>query len=729
MEQTDLFGDSSFDSPSPLPVKKRDVSPPESVLDPTPPSAQEIEALRNRMRHLEAEINRHNAAYYDRAAPEITDREYDLLVQELEALERRNPDQASPTSPTRRVGEAPSEGFETIRHAVPMLSIGNTYSTDELREFDNRIRRLLGTSEPIEYEVELKIDGVSATLMYRDGALDYAATRGNGTTGDVITRNLLTLPQIPRRLNAWTAPSGAALEVRGEVYMERAAFEAMNAQRDAEGLEPFANPRNATAGSLKLLDPRVVARRPLRFFAYAVGLADQYDLPATQDLLLKHLEGLGFPVNPTRWLCPGVEAIFDIIAEWEEKRKQLPYETDGLVIKVNDRALYAALGTTAKSPRWLCAYKFSAEQAVTRIQSIAIQVGRTGAVTPVANLEPVFLAGTTVSRATLHNRDEIARKDIREGDQVVIEKGGDIIPKVTRVLEHLRTGQEAPYEFPSQCPECGAPLVVSEEEVAVRCENLTCPAQIKERILHYGGRNAMDIEGIGDKLVDQLVETGLVHKFSDLYRLETPQIAALERMAEKSAQNLVRAIEGSKRRPFGAFLFALGIRHVGQSASNDLAQAFGSLDALMAADAEQLQAVEGIGGIVAESIVTFFDQAENRAEIEALRELGLPMTLTGEEHAARQAREEKRAATDNPIAGKTFVLTGALETLTRTDAQKCIEDAGGKVSGSVSKKTHYVVAGADAGSKLDKAEQLGVPVLDEKQLLEMLRGDTSSEQD
>ncbi len=684
------------------------------------------------MRQLESEINRHNAAYYDRAAPEIPDREYDLLVQELEELERRNPDLASPSSPTRRVGEAPSEGFESIRHAVPMLSIGNTYSTDELREFDNRIRRLLGTSEPIEYLVELKIDGVSATLMYRDGALDYAATRGNGTTGDVITRNMLTLPQIPRRLDVWSAPTGAALEVRGEVYMERAAFEAMNAQRDAdrdaEKIKPFANPRNATAGSLKQRNPRVVARRPLRFFAYAVGLAEQYDLPATQDQLLKHLESTGFPVNPTRWLCPDVEAIFDIIAEWEEKRKQLPYETDGLVVKVNDRTLHAALGATAKSPRWLCAYKFSAEQAVTRIQSIDIQVGRTGAVTPVANLDPVPLAGTTVSRATLHNRDEIARKDIRVGDQVVIEKGGDIIPKVTRVLEHLRTGEEVPYEFPAQCPECGAPLIVSEEEVAVRCENLGCPAQIKERILHYGGRNAMDIEGIGDKLVDQLVESGLVHKFSDLYRLEIPQVAALERMAKKSAGNLIGKIEGSKQRPFGAFLFALGIRHVGQSASNDLAQAFGSLDALMTADAEQLQAVEGIGGIVADSIVTFFDQAENRAEIEALRQLGLPMELTEEERATRHAREEKRTASDNPIAGKTFVLTGTLETLTRTDAQKRIEDAGGKVSGSVSKKTHYVVAGADAGSKLEKAESLGVPVLDEKQLLEMLeRGDTSGQ--
>ena len=729
MEQPDLFGDSPIEpSPKKTPEKQKTPEPkPTPAQTPEPPG--DAHSVRDRMRRLEAEINRHNAAYYDHAAPEITDREYDLLVQELEELERRNPDFASPNSPTRRVGEAPSEGFETIRHAVPMLSIGNTYSTEELREFDNRIRRLLGTSEPIEYEVELKIDGVSATLVYRDGALDYAATRGNGTTGDVITRNLLTLPQIPRRLGAWGAPAGAALEVRGEVYMERAAFEKMNAQRDTEGLEPFANPRNATAGSLKLLDPRVVARRPLRFFAYAVGLAEQYDLPSTQDLLLKHLESLGFPVNPTRWLCPGVEAIFDIIAEWEERRKQLPYETDGLVVKVNDRALHGELGTTAKSPRWLCAYKFSAEQAVTRVQSIDIQVGRTGAVTPVANLEPVFLAGTTVSRATLHNRDEIARKDIRVGDQVVIEKGGDIIPKVTRVLEHLRTGEEVPYEFPTRCPECGAPLVVSEEEVAVRCENLTCPAQIKERILHYGGRNAMDIEGIGDKLVDQLVESGLVHKFSDLYRLDVPRVAALERMAKKSAGNLINEIEGSKQRPFGAFLFALGIRHVGQSASNDLAQAFGSLDALIAADADQLQAVEGIGGIVAESIVTFFDQAENRAEIETLRQLGLPMALTGTEHAARQAREEKRAATDNPIAGKTFVLTGTLETLTRTGAQKRIEDAGGKVSGSVSKKTHYVVAGADAGSKLEKAESLGVPVLDEKQLLEMLGMDDTSGQD
>jgi len=705
--------------------------------------------VRARMTELAREIERHNQLYYEKAAPEISDREYDLLVQELQELEARHPGLADPNSPTRRVGGAPAEGFETIRHPVPMLSIGNTYSPDEVREFDARARKILAIASPLAYLVELKIDGVSATLMYRDGALEYGATRGNGTEGDVVTRNLLTLPQIPKKLRKWEAPAPAALEVRGEVYMERAPFEKMNEtiekmneSRVAEGrkrLEPFANPRNATAGSLKLLDPKLVARRPLRFFAYGVGLAENYALPGTHGELLRHLEDLGFPVNPVRWPCKDVEAILDVIREWEQKRKTLPYDTDGLVIKVDHRSLHGPLGATAKSPRWLCAYKFSAEQATTRILSIEVQVGRTGAVTPVANLDPVFVAGSTVSRATLHNRDEIARKDIREGDQVVIEKAGDVIPKVVRVLPDLRTGKEKPYTFPARCPACDSPLSFSEEEVAVRCENIACGAQIKERILHFAARNAMDIEGLGEKVVDKLVETGLVHRFSDLYQLRderlTPLFLKEAKMGKpsKAAQNLIAGIAGSRNRPFAALLFALGIRHIGETASALLAEHFHTVGDLMRVSKEDLQSVEGIGPILAESLVAFIANPANRAEIEALRAAGLPMALSEEERAAMEARAaamaraqsaavEGRTAADaeNPVAGKTFVLTGTLATLSRSDAEAHIKQRGGKASGSVSKKTDYVVAGENAGSKLDKARELGVPVLTEAELLKML---------
>jgi DNA ligase (NAD+) len=673
--------------------------------------------IERRMRELAAEIERHNRLYYEEAKPEISDREYDLLVHELEDLEKQYPNLAAPDSPTRRVGGAPADGFETVRHAVPMLSIGNTYSPDELRDFDDRVRRLLGTSDPVAYLVELKIDGVSAALMYRDGALEYGATRGDGVEGDVITNNLLTLPQIRRRLRNWNAPAGAALEVRGEVYMARPEFEKMNQARMAEGLEPFANPRNATAGSLKLLDPRAVAARPLRFFSYGVGLAENYPLPNTHGELLERLDRLGFPVNPVRWRCESVDGVVDVINEWEGKRRSLPYDTDGLVVKVDDRTVYDAMGATSKSPRWLCAYKFSAEQATTRIRSIEVQVGRTGAVTPVANLEPVFLAGSTVSRATLHNRDEIARKDIRVGDQVVIEKAGDIIPKVVRVLDHLRAGEEKPYDFPTTCPACDSPLVFSEEEVAVRCENLACPAQIKERIRHFAARGAMDIEGLGDKLANQLVDEGLVRRFSDLYKLDVETVARLERMAQKSAQNLIAGIETSKSRPFAAFLYALGIRHIGETASAVLAEEFGSMESLMAASREEIDAVEGVGAILAESVAAFLANEENRAEIAALKDAGLPMALTESERGAAAT-----AAEDSPAAGKTFVLTGALPTLERSEAEKMIRAHGGKTAASVSKNTDYVVAGEKAGSKLAKAQSLGVPVIDEARLLEMLGG-------
>lgn len=674
-----------------------------------------------RMRELAQEIERHDRLYYEDASPEISDREYDNLVDELEQLEEEHPDLADPNSPTQRVGGEVSEGFETVRHAVPMLSIANTYDAAELRDFDRRVRAALGVGEKkIAYAVELKFDGVSATLMYRGGRLQYGATRGNGREGDVITNNLLTVEGVRRRVKGWEADEDAALEVRGEVYMEREAFQDFNAKREEADEQPFANPRNATAGSLKLHDPKTVARRPLKFFAFGVGAVEKVDLPDSHAKMLDRIGELGFPVNEHRRVCNGIEEIEEMIEKWDAKRRELPYDTDGLVIKVDDRTVYETLGTTSKSPRWACAYKFSAEQARTKIKAIEVQVGRTGAVTPVAHLEPVFLAGTTVARATLHNRDEIRRKDVRVGDTVVLEKGGDVIPKVVEVVEDARTGDEKPYEFPRECPSCGSDLAFPEEEVAVRCENVACPAQIKERIEHFAARNALDVDGLGEKIVDQLVERDLVRRFSDLYRLEAETLQELDRMGEKSAANLVEAIAASKERPFAAFLFGLGIRHVGQSMARDLAAAFGSLDALREASQEDLEAVEGVGATVAESIRQFFEKPENREELERLADAGLPTELTGEEREAVERREKAAASGDNAVAGKTFVLTGALESMTRDEAKAKIERLGGKASGSVSKKTDFLVTGEETGSKLDKAKRLDVEIVDEKRFLEML---------
>lgn len=675
---------------------------------------------RERMQWLAGELRRHNALYYQKAAPEISDRQYDLMLRELEELEKKHPEWADDDSPTKRVGGEVAEGFESIRHPVPMLSIANTYSPEELRDFDERIRKIIGGG-PVSYMVELKIDGVSATLMYKGGRLEYGATRGNGALGEVITGNLKTLKDIPTILKKWDGGAESRLEIRGEVYMPNAGFEKMNLERQEEGLNAFANPRNATAGSLKLLDSRITARRPLCFFAYAVGLAENYPLPESQQEFLNYLGELGFPVNPSREKVDGIEALLDRLAYWEEERKKLSYDTDGLVIKVNDRNLWETLGSTAKAPRWLCAYKFSTEQAHTRIQDIHIQVGRTGTVTPVAILEPVYLSGTTVSRATLHNRDEIARKDIRIGDQVVIEKGGEIIPKVVQVLESLRDGSEKPFAFPEQCPSCGSALVFPENEVAVRCENAQCPAQLQERVEHFAKRNAMDIDGLGEKIVAQLVEKGWVKGVADLYDLEAGKLATLERMGRKSAENLAAAIQDSVNRPYAAFLFALGIPHIGQSTAELLAQVFPSIDSLRLASQEDLAAVDGIGDIVAESVVQFFHQDDNQRQLERLREKGLPMTLSDEEMEAFQKRQAMAQKGDNPFAGKTFVLTGTLSALTRQEAQKRIEALGGKAAGSVSKKTDMVIAGEKAGSKRDKAEKLGVPVHEEAAFLEMLK--------
>ncbi|MBN1476030.1 NAD-dependent DNA ligase LigA [Candidatus Sumerlaeota bacterium] len=658
-----------------------------------------------RMRRLAAEIERHNRLYYQEAAPEISDREYDALVEELEELERRHPELADPNSPTQRVGGAPLEGFRTVAHAIPMLSIENTYSPDELREWEGRVQRELGRSDPLEYSVDLKIDGVAANLRYESGTLVLGATRGDGTQGDDVTQNLRTIADIPLQLRG-PAASLDVLEVRGEVHMERRAFEALNARREAEGLERFANPRNSTAGTLKLLDPKLVAQRPLRFAAHGVGEVVG-DAPDTHSGMMDLFETAGVRATPNRRVVTGIDAVIALAEEWEVGRREIPFDVDGLVVKVNRRDLQDALGVRSKSPRWVVAFKFSAEQAETTVREIVVQIGRTGAATPVANLEPVLVAGTTVSRATLHNADEIERLGVRVGDRVIIEKAGDIIPKVVRVVESLRTGRERPFTFPAECPECGSELVREEGEVAIRCVNASCPAQVKERIRHFAARDMMDIEGLGEKLVDQLVDQGLIHDIADLYHLTAPQLAALERMAEKSAANLVAALERSKARPWNAVLFALGIRHVGSSTARLIAEAYPSRDALEAAPLEALEAVEGVGPTIAASVHEFFAHPENTALLDRLQAAGLTM------------KGKPRERTSDALAGKTFVLTGTLS-VPRAEAKKWIEAAGGKVSGSVSKKTDFVVAGEDPGSKLDKARQLSVEVIDEVALRKMV---------
>lgn len=681
---------------------------PERSPGPAPGSAASVA---ERVSFLRAEIERHNRLYYDEARPEISDREYDMLLAELEELERRHPELAAPGSPTRRVGETTRDGFDQIEHPVPMLSIANTYSHDELREFDVRVRKLLAVPHDVEYMVELKIDGVAVTLRYDNGNLAYGATRGDGARGDVITANLLTVGDVLRTLPAKARSMGSHLEVRGEIYIDKADFEQLNRQMEEKGLEKFANPRNLAAGSLKQKDCRVTAGRPLRLFHYAAGATD-FALPPTHSGFLELLENLGFSVNPQRWLCRSIDEVIERSAEWEPKREQLPYGTDGLVVKVNRRDLWPVLGMTSKTPRYMTAYKFSAEQAVTRLLDIQCQVGRTGVVTPVAHLDPVFLAGSTISRATLHNADEVRRLDVRIGDQVVIEKAGDIIPRVVRVVESVRSGEERVYEFPGQCPECRSPLTVS-EEVAIRCDNPACPAQLRERLLHFASRGAMDIEGLGDVLVAQLVERGMVRAIPELYRLTQDELAGLERMGSRSARNLLEELAKSRQRPLHSVLTAMGIRHVGTSAAKLLAQRYQAIDDLMSASEEELSAVEGIGPVIAASIHSFFHSEGGARLVHELRDCGVSMPNA----LYRQpGTDEGRGR----FAGRTFVFTGTLSRMTRDEAKEKVEALGARASGSVSKKTDYVVAGEEAGSKLDKARSLGLRVLSEDEFLTLL---------
>ncbi|MEP7029183.1 MAG: NAD-dependent DNA ligase LigA [Candidatus Eisenbacteria bacterium] len=657
----------------------------------------EVPSTRAAVEELKRTLRRHDRLYYVEASPEIGDREYDALYHALLEAEQRQPDWVTPDSPSQRVSEQPLGGFRTVAHSAPMLSIDNGYSLEELREFDARVRKALDV-EAVDYVVELKIDGVAIVLRYDAGAFALGITRGDGTVGDDVTQNLRTLRGLPLALGE--AAPGGTLEVRGEVYMERVRFDAINTRRVEEGEATYANPRNLTAGTLKTLDPREVARRGLSYFAYAVADPAAFGV-ATQHEVLARLKELGLRVNPHARRVHGVEGLEREIERWSSGRDRLGYDTDGLVIKVDDLGQQAALGATSKSPRWALAFKFESESAVTRLLGIRVQVGRTGAVTPVADLEPVLLLGTRVARATLHNLDEIRRLDILVGDRVVVEKGGEVIPKVVRALADQRTGEERAFTFPTHCPECGTPLVHEEGEAVIRCDGPACPAQRRARLLHYASKGAMDIAGLGEAVVEQLVAQGLAHDPADLYRLAASTLAGLERMGAKSAASLASAIAESKTRPLDRLLFGLGIRHVGKTIAHTLAAHFGTLGALGAASEEELVAVPDVGPVVAGSVARWFAREAAGDLLARLAQAGVaPAPIA-------------RAGADAPWSGLTFVLTGTLTSHTRLSATAAIQGLGGTVAGSVSKKTSVLVAGAEAGSKLEKAEALGVRVLDE----------------
>jgi DNA ligase (NAD+) len=658
---------------------------------------------------LRRAIDRHNRLYYNEAAPEITDAEYDRLFAQLVELEQQFPELSTPDSPTQRVGSAPSEGFAPVTHRVPMLSLANAFAEEDVTAFDKRVREALGT-ESVEYSCELKFDGLAVTLAYEDGLLVQGATRGDGAVGEDVTANLRTVRTIPLRLEGRKQPK--RLDVRGEVLMLRRDFDEINRRALERGEKTFVNPRNAAAGGLRQLDPRLTAQRKLSFFAYGIGAHEAFDLPPTHTRTLDLLQQMGFPVAAERRCVKGVEALLQFYREVGGKRATLPYDIDGVVYKVNRFVDQEKLGFVSRAPRWAVAHKFPAEEATTELLDIEIQVGRTGALTPVARLKPVFVGGTTINNATLHNEDEIRRKDIWKRDTVVVRRAGDVIPEVARVEKKgPRRKPDDWFEMPAKCPRCGSAVTRLEGEAVARCEGgLICPAQRKGALLHFASRRAMDIEGLGDKIVEQLVDGGIVRTPADLYKLGVAKLALLERMAEKSASNLWESIEKSKDSTLPRFIYALGIRNVGEVTAKDLARHFGTLDALMDASLEQLQEAPDVGPVVAESLAAFFREPHNREVIEQLRAAGVHW-----EEGAPPARKLQGA-----FAGRIVVLTGTLGSMSRDEAKERIEAAGGKVTGSVSKKTDYVVAGADAGSKLERAQELGVPVLDEAELLKLL---------
>ncbi|MAB65605.1 MAG: DNA ligase (NAD(+)) LigA [Bacteroidetes bacterium] len=655
-----------------------------------------------RVKELKDLLREANKAYYNDAQPFMSDKEFDEKLKELEALENEF-DIHDPNSPTKRVGGETSSTFDTVQHPVPLLSLDNTYNEEELNDFDKRVQKNLEHSN-YEYLVELKFDGASLRLRYENGELVLGATRGDGQKGDDITRNVRTIRDIPLKLKG-NYPE--VVEVRGEAFMEREAFARLNQKREEEGLSTFANPRNSTAGSLKMQDPKAVSQRPIRFFAFDL-LFDEEDISITQDKINELIKEYGLPANEFPKVCKSISEVHEVIKEWDELRHTLPYETDGVVIKINQTHLRDQLGSTSKFPRWAIAYKFEAEQATTVINDITLQVGRLGTITPVAELEPVLLAGTTVKRASLHNEDEIHRKDIRIGDTVVVEKAGEIIPQVVSVINPDRKNRAPQYEFPKTCPACDAKLIKYEGEVAWRCINPECPPQVRIKIEHFAVRDALDIEGLGESVVDQLVSEKLISNYGDLYDLTIDHIIPLERMAEKSAQNLINGIASSKNQPFEKVLYALGIRFVGKTVAKDLAEAFKNLDNLRSADEEALLAVDSIGPRIAESVIDFFSNEVNNKIVDRLKEAGLQFEAKEKELASRV------------LEGKKIVMTGTLPTLSRNEAKELIEKHGGKTASSVSKNTDFVLAGESAGSKLTKAQDLGVEILDEDAFLNLI---------
>ena len=656
---------------------------------------------------LREDIARHDRLYYVDAMPVISDSEYDALMAELIALEKEHPDLVTPDSPSQRVGGEPVKEFGQVEHATQMLSLDNTYNKDELVEFDGRVRKLL-PGEVYEYVVELKIDGVAASLTYEDGVLAVAATRGDGRVGDDITHNAKTIRNIPVKIaNVPNQLVGKRFDVRGEIFLPLNAFRKMNEHRLDAGEEPFANPRNAAAGSLKQLDPKVTARRGLDMFVYALMQGGAGKATGTHYDNMKVLGGMGFNVNPNVKLCADIEKVVEYCDYWEDRRDKLDYEIDGMVVKVNSIAQQDRLGATGKSPRWAISYKFPAKQATTVVEDILASVGRTGAITPVAALRPVPLGGVTISRATLHNADELVRLNINVGDTVLIERGGEVIPKVIKVVEK---NSEGVFRLPSTCPECSGEVVREEGEAATRCINIGCPAQVQKNIEHFASRGAMDIEGLGPKVVALLIENGLVRDLHDLYHLSAQDLEPLERMGRKSAVNLVAAIEKSKSRPLDRLYYAVGIRHVGTRSAEILADRYPSVEVLKNAGVDELQAIDEIGPVVAKSIHDFFHEERNVRVLDELARAGVRM------------EGERKAARPQPLAGKTFVFTGTL-TMPRSEAEKIVKDLGAKASSSVSKKTDYVVAGGEPGSKYDNAVKLGVKVLTEEEFVRLVRGE------
>lgn len=663
-----------------------------------------------RSKWLRAELNRHNHAYYVLDNPTIPDAEYDKLFRELQAIEEAHPDLIIPDSPTQRIGGAALSQFPPVRHSLPMLSINNGFSESDIVAFDRRTREALKADADVEYATELKFDGLAINLRYEDGVLVQAATRGDGATGENVTANIRTIRAIPLRLHADHPPK--LIDVRGEVLMFKSDFAKLNARQRESGQKEFANPRNAAAGSLRQLDPAITSKRALRFFAYGIGVLEGAEVPASHAALLDWYAQLGIPVCNERAVVKGAQGLLNFYNSVAEKRKQLQYEIDGVVYKVNRLVEQKKLGFVSRAPRFALAHKFPAEEATTVVQDIGVQVGRTGAITPVARLAPVSVGGVIVTNATLHNEDEVRRKDIRIGDSVIVRRAGDVIPEVVSFVPERRPADAREFVMPSVCPVCGSPIVRLEEEAVARCSGgwVKCAAQRKGGLLHFVSRRAMDIEGLGDQLVEQLVDKHVIKTAADLYKLGFASLAELDRMAEKSAQNVLNALEKSKSTTLARFIYALGIRHVGESTAKELARHFGNLDALLHATEEQLLEVADVGPVVAQSIRTFLADPLNMELIEQLRAAG----IVWEENTP------ERSGSTSALAGKTFVLTGTLPTLSRDDAAAMIEAEGGKVSGSVSKKTAYVVAGEDAGSKLAKAQELGILIIDEAALLQLL---------